>query len=211
MLDALVSFDDFFEFGVDGDSFDGLSALAVLTGNFGNFFLGFDVEPSSLDFAFDFCNHGVAVDTEIADLVTVAHLERVDLDLECSELGFDKGLVGIDVLESIANLDALLFRVLPSGFDSIAGGLDALVNDIFNLGFIELVGGDERFVGALTGGGLFVEFLELGLEFLGVDQHIFGRLDILSGVLVILITNFFNLVLGRDKACETALCLVSED
>ena len=169
------------------------------------------MEPSGLDFAFDFCNHGVAIDTEIADLVTVAHLECVDLDLESAELGFDKRLVGIDVLERIANLDALLFRVLPSGFDSIACGLNALVNDILNLGFIELVGGDERFIGALTGSGLFVEFLELGLEFLGVDQHIFGRLDILSGVLVILITDFLNLVLGRDKTCETALCFVSED
>ena len=169
------------------------------------------MEPSGLDFAFDFGNHGVAVDTEIADLVTVAHLERVDLNLESSELGFDKGLVGIDVLESIANLDALLFRVLPSGFDSIAGGLNALVNDILNLSFIELVGGDERFVGALTGSSIFVEFLELGLEFLGVDQHIFGRLDILSGILVILITDFLNLILGRDKTCETALGLVSED
>jgi hypothetical protein len=207
---AEIFVNDILEFGIDNGVADSCRRLRT-TNEFCNFTLGFHTELSRLDFLFDFSDHFVAINTEVADNVAITHLESIDLNVESGELGFDESLVRIDVLEGVANLDALLFGVLPSSFNGVTSSLHALVNNILNLSFIELISSDERFVDTLASSGLFVEFLELGLEFLCVREHVFCRLDVTFCILVVLVTDFFNLILRGDKRVEAALRLVEEN
>jgi len=213
MLSILIFLDGVLEFLVDSGRGEGFLARGH---ELGNFLLGFDTELGILDFLFDFGDHLVAVDTEIAEVGTVADVERVDLDVEGHELGVHEGLVRVDVLEGVANLDTLLFGVLPGVFDGVASVLQTLVSDELDLGLVELrlvrlACVDKRFESTLGGGGLGVEFVELRLELTGVDEHVFGGLDVLGSLLVVLPADFLNLVLGGDEAFDAALCLTGED